>query len=530
MSNLGPNHQDGSRRGVLILLPAGFALAAALAMFWLPGCASNDPFDPATLANQPPVVRMSVTPFEGGELSPTSYFQRHFSWFGSDQDGWVQEYYVSIRNDAAVAAPWDTTTSTDTTMTFITDDEGNAQATFLLVCRDDRGALSDTLVQFIPLQNFPPAVNFQTDFDPLRNMQRDITDGGTAAADTVYWNWGASNFRLFALDLDGGSTMDTFYRYTVSPTEPTETYDIGDPQADPLTTWVRVAFPEETSIREFELFVSGLPVGPAQLTVSVTDEANADTRFTYNWEVRAPKSNIIYVKDNTSSIGRALYGELMDSRFGEGNWDLYDFWFGFPDHPFVVLESFRKFDAVIWSDGGVTSPNLTRAASTGGVLDTYLYPRNGEIPGKLLIASSALTGSVGLPATFHQKILGIGTTGSPPQSLLLVGGNQALGEVVGLPALTSLTSTARGIGLNVLSGSEALYRMEYCETARLQNCYNVRAPEPFDPIMAVRRPDRQTSPLASAVGFSMQLENFSRAEVIAALTIILDTELGVPAP
>ena len=95
-------------RKLLILLPAGMALVAAGALIWLAGCAANDPFDPDSVLNHAPVVKMSVSAPEGGELNPTSYFQRKFSWYGSDQDGWVQEYYVSIRTDAAVPAPWDT--------------------------------------------------------------------------------------------------------------------------------------------------------------------------------------------------------------------------------------------------------------------------------------------------------------------------------------------------------------------------------------------------------------------------------------
>jgi len=198
-------------RTVLILVPAAAMIVASLALVWLAGCAPNEPFDPESVSNHAPVVSMSVIVPDDGELNPTSYYDRRFNWYGSDQDGWVQEYYVSIRFDETVPALWDTTTKTDTTMTFVTDDEGNAEATFYLVCRDDRGALSDTLVQYIPLRNFPPVINFQSDFEPLKNMQREITAPGGAPADTLYWNWGASNFRFFALDPDGAETMDDFY-------------------------------------------------------------------------------------------------------------------------------------------------------------------------------------------------------------------------------------------------------------------------------------------------------------------------------
>jgi hypothetical protein len=500
---------------------------AVLVLVWLTGCAPNEPFDPDSVANIPPVVKMSVSSFEGDGLNPTSYFNRKFSWYGSDQDGWVQEYYVSIRNVAAIPAAWDTTTQTDTTMTFTTDGQGDAEATFLIVCRDDRGALSDTLVQFVPLRNFPPAVNFQSDFDPLRNMQREITLSGTSPADTLYWNWGVANFRFFALDLDGSETMDAFYRYTLANIEPTETFDEGDPQADPLTTWVRVPFASDSQIRDFQIFVSGLPAGPRSITVSVIDAAEADTRFSYSWEVREPKSNILYVKDNSSSLGRILYTALMDDRFGSDNWDLYDFWFGFPDNSFVLLETMRLFDAVIWTDGGVTSENLAIAAARDGALQSYVYPTDSSTPGRLLFVSKVMAGSTtGLPPTFIQGVLGVSPTGEPAPALQLPTGKQALGQLGGLLPMTTSSSRARGIGLKLFegAGAEVLYRMEECP-----RCYGSPRP-PFDPVVGVRRPERAVSPLAVVVSFSVQLEYFDQAEVIDALTVILTDEMGVSAP
>ena len=219
-----------------------FAVTALAASLALAAC-TNDPFDPSSVANERPVVRFFVGPVDpDGELNPTSYFARTFHWSGSDRDGQVEEFYVSIRLDPAVPAPWDTTTRTDTTMTFQTDDDGNAEATFYLACRDDRGALSDTLVQFVPLRNFPPAVNFQSDFEPLRNLQREFVYDGEAVVDTVYWNWGAMNLRLFAFDLDGRETMDSFYRYTCADTEPTEIRAWDDPDADVMQHWLEAPF------------------------------------------------------------------------------------------------------------------------------------------------------------------------------------------------------------------------------------------------------------------------------------------------
>jgi hypothetical protein len=158
----------GDSRRIARHLPALAALVSAGLLggaAWLAGCAGNDPFDPESVPNAPPVARIFVEPGEpGGELNPTTYYRARFRWSGTDRDGWVTEYYVSVRTDADVPAPWDTTTRTDTTLTFVTDDEGRAEATLYVVCRDDRGALSDTVSQYFPVRNSPPEVAFQADF------------------------------------------------------------------------------------------------------------------------------------------------------------------------------------------------------------------------------------------------------------------------------------------------------------------------------------------------------------------------------
>jgi len=297
-------------------------------------------------------------------------------------------------------------TSADTTMTFSPDpSSGEASATFLLACRDNRGAYSDTIVQYFPMQNHTPVVDFQPDFEPLANMQREYVFEGEAVVDTVYWNWGASNFRFFAYDLDGLATMDNFYRYTfVDGGNPDQTWDIDDPDADPEQGWVRVPFEAATESYEFEIFVSDLEPGERTLTVSVQDEANGDPRFQYSWIVREPKNSVLYIPDNTSSVGRAMYGALLDGLFGEGNWDQYDFVFGFPDKPFVLLENIRHFDLVLWTDGGTTSSVMNIASTRDGVLHQYVIPQDDSVPpGRLMLISKTVIKSKNKFIFSHQQ-------------------------------------------------------------------------------------------------------------------------------
>ncbi len=489
-------------------------------------CSANDPFDPESVRNNKPTVRMFVTPHaEGAELNPTSYFERTFNWSGSDNDGWVTEYYVSIRTQADIPAPWVATTSEDTTMTFGTNENGVSEATFYIACKDNRGAYSDTLVQYIPLRNFPPTLNFQADFEPLRNMQREFSNGG---ADTTYWNFGYCNFRFFALDEDGESTMDTFYRYTlmdISESDPEITFDLDDPAADPELGWIKVPF-ESGQIKNFEILVVGASPSPNKtLTLSLIDEALADTRFTYSWEVRAPKSRVLYIPDNSSTVCKAFYSDFMDELYGEGQWDEYLFWYGFPDSDFTLLESMRLFDVVLWTDGGSTSSIMDIASDRDGALQELVMPTDGAEPGKFMFISKAVAGNdSGLSSAFTITVLRISPSGSPESTLGMSLGKQALGQASHLPNITTIDDFGGGIGLVMETGTEKLYQMEYCV-----RCYTDRRP-PWDPIVGVRWPGRDIDPLATVVTVSIQLEYFDEAEAFAALEAIINDEFGVVTP
>ncbi len=129
-------------------------------------------------------------------------------------------------------------------------------------------------------------------------------DGGGAVVDTVYWNWGVMNLRCFAFDLDGNSTMDDFYRYTLSDVEPTETREWDDPTADPLVHWLRKPFDGFEDILEFSILLKAVPAGQRTVTVAVADEALAESRLTLTWEVRAPQGQVLLVADNSSPSTR----------------------------------------------------------------------------------------------------------------------------------------------------------------------------------------------------------------------------------
>ncbi|MFO7608755.1 MAG: hypothetical protein R6X35_06085 [Candidatus Krumholzibacteriia bacterium] len=506
---------------------AALACAAALAgAAWLGGCAANEPFDPSSVPNAPPVARIATVPVApDGELAPASYYKQRFRWSGTDRDGWVTEYHVSLQVPAGAPAAWDTTARTDTTVTFLTDESGRTDATLLVVCRDDRGALSDTASQYFPIRNFPPELVYQADFNPLANMQREV-----AGTDTTYWNFGVGNFRFYALDNDGAETMDDFYRYTLVDGEPTVTWDHDDPLADPQTGWVRAPL-GDGEIKEFEIWLQGVAPGARTLTVSVRDESLSDTRLQFAWEVRAPRGPVLWVPDNNSTAGRTFMRETLDATYGAGNWDTYEFLFSFPDRAAVLLESMRQFAAVVWTGGGSTSQSLSRAAAPGGVLQQYVMPTAGAVadPGRLLMVSRMVTGaSSGLSPAFRQAVLRISPTGAPAAELRSFGGLQVLGLDAGLPPLTCTSDFARAIGLVPLAGCEWVYRFEECCD---RGCFGSTRPiSPCDPIAAARWPLRADDPLARVISVGLEPEYFDRAEAIAAFGALLTLEMGVAAP
>ncbi len=486
-----------TRRPALIL-----ALLMAAAGAWITGC-TNAPFDPESLANRRPVARIFISPTETDSLSPTSYYHRTFYWSGSDADGFVVEYYVTLEIPAGLPAPWITTIRTDTTMTFTTDDQGHAEVLLRVACRDDRGALSDTVSQYIPLRNFPPALNFEADFD------------------TVRWSFGAAAFRFFTLDLDGNETLEPYYRYKLDTADTTIVRDFGTAGADPALCWVRRTFASAGGDWTFGIDLHDLAPSPTRnLTVAVRDSARAETRLEWTWEVREARGPVLLVADGSPYLDD-LYYAAMDSFFGPGQWSVYSMRHGLPDAGWVLLETFRQFEMVWWYTGSGGSQNLVDAVTP---VRNYLNPSPPVPRGRLLLVSRAVTGAYSdLPYGFIQSVLGVSPTAAPPNVFYVPAGNVAEGLQAWLPDLASAYNYAGTIGLQALTGTEPLYRLEYCRT-----CYDTR--EPFDPVIAVRRPERSVEPRADVVVVSTQLEYYDRPQTLAALRALLTAELGVTLP
>ena len=489
-----------------ITAPGGALLIAGLLALGQAGGCTNDPFDPASLPNSPPQARIYIGPVvPGGDLNPTSYYKRTFRWSGSDEDGFVTEFHVSIESEEGVAAPWAVTQETDTTMTFSTDDEGEAYALIRLACRDDRGAMSDTIEQFIPLKNFPPVINFQSDFD------------------TLTFSYGSASFRFFTLDLDGNETMDDTVTYYLDTADTTLAPVIeGEPGADPSQRPVRLSVADEQD-RTFEIGLHGVVApGTRTLTVRVSDEADAEARFQWTWESLPLLSPVLLVDDFGGDLDVPVYHASMDSVFGAGNWSLLDMPAGgdrLMDRQWVLTETLRQFDAVFWYTAYSASANLKKAIPS---LTEYLDPTDGAAAGRLLLATKNVVGaSSNLPPGFVQSRLGIRSLPAPATEFAIPADKTAFALAPNLPDLHPTNSFGRAVGIQAMAGADTLYQMEYSR-------YSTRPP--YEPLVGMRWPGAATAPVASAVTLSLQLDYLNRAELAVMLRAILGDELGVSLP
>ncbi len=485
-------------------LALSLALSIAAALCALAAGCGNDPFDPGSVPNRRPVARIFVTAPVGGVLNPTSYFQRTFHWSGTDEDGFVQAYYVSIETEAGASAPWDTTAATDTTMTFETDDTGRAQALIRLACRDDRGAYSDTVSQYIPLRNFPPVINFVSDYD------------------TFFWSYGSADFRCFALDLDGNVTMDDSVVFFLDTADTLlAPLPEGEPGADPALRPV-IKRLDDPALGTFQIDLHGqAQPGQRTLTIRVSDEADATTRFDWTWEVRPALSDVLLVDDSVGNFDRAFYHSVMDSIYGPGGWSLYDISDGLPDRLWVLLETLRQFPAVFWYTGASASPRLAAAAD---LVAQYVQPSAGYEPGKLLLVSPALIGVPGAPPpSFVTNTLGFRTTPDQP-TFYIPSTKLGLPLKPGLPELAFTGNISAGVGMSAADSSTTkyLYRMQY---------HRYISSRPASrPFVAVRNPPTSSGTFAQAVTVTVQLDYCAPASGLAVLRALLSQELGVVLP
>lgn len=303
-------------------------LAGLLAVF---AACTNEPFDPDSLENMPPVARISVD--HGDSLAATSYNEARFAWSGSDQDGFVVGFWVSIEtNDDEFAAPWIYTTDDDTVATWTTREDGTIVPVLSVVAVDDRGALSDTARVAFPLVNSPPVLEYGEDFEP------------PAAS------LGAADFDLFTFDVDGDDTLEDFVEYRYAGSDPDVVFAADDSTADPALGWVKADRPR----RGFRLRLRSIPPGDPDdgdrqtVYMRVRDVAGAATVLEHTWVVPPIRGSVLVVDDDSrDTLSRdAFFEAAVQAHFGD-QWTRVAA-AGLAGDPEVVQASLEAFDTILW--------------------------------------------------------------------------------------------------------------------------------------------------------------------------------------
>lgn len=159
-----------------------FVLITLVALFHTTSCMRGELNE-----NIPPSTRIALESINRtGENRLNSNVR--LSWFGTDKDGYVVGYEISLDNEN-----WHFTTATDSTFRFsISPGSDTTDQTFWVRAVDNEDARDpDPAFLRIPLRNTPPEASFDNDVGPL---------------DTAFI---AATFRWRATDLDGDETIES---------------------------------------------------------------------------------------------------------------------------------------------------------------------------------------------------------------------------------------------------------------------------------------------------------------------------------
>jgi hypothetical protein len=455
-------------------------------------------------------------------LAPTTYYNASFHWSAVDVDGFVVGYHISINPNGDTPATWIFTTQEESTATYLTDQDGRAAPTLFVVAEDERGALSDTVAVTFPLLNFPPLLEFNDGFVPVKE------------------SFGAASFEYFGFDIDGDETLLPYVEYRFAGSDSTRVYDIGDPLADPSLGWVRVS----KNPARFSLLLQDIPPGdPTKnfeqtIYTRIADEAGGVGEFQHTWTVYEVVGEVLLIDDalNTPTLASrdSFYRQSMRQLMPNAHsvWDVSD---GLPDQDNDIWLTFQQFRLIIWYTGSSESANLLRAQSLlTRFLTTDLDPDTAEPDsGRLFLETQFITTPAQLGPSFAGNVIGVEKTPDPRSSFRVTSATltalQGRVEIEpsspDLPLIASAGQNYLGgagfffnlYGLTAKAGTAELYRFE-------PHTYTPGSRIPENPLLAVRRP---ATGLATTVTFGFQLE-YSNAlgNATEALGLVLRNHLG----
>ncbi len=233
-----------SRKDLIKIVP----LLLVILLLW--GCEPSDPGSP--VANMPPSTRIVVAPMEGMNhdhyVSPSPMF--YLQWFGNDEDGLVEGFYVQIDDDAERF-----TTRGDSVIAFESPDPLNPTEHVIKVTAIDNEGARDPnppLRTFMATNKMPEITSFIASFP-------DMSVVGQGIAFEVEWDDPNISGAFLRVTVDGEPVSDWSERMKF------QFCDISDPS---ILAGIDT---DETVPINFEL----LPVGDRTLGVEVIDWGGA---------------------------------------------------------------------------------------------------------------------------------------------------------------------------------------------------------------------------------------------------------------
>ncbi|NQT35265.1 hypothetical protein HQ587_08750 [bacterium] len=188
-----------SSRKLLKIVP----LLLVLVAFW--GCEPEDPGSP--LANLAPETRIVVAPLDSVEhdhyVSPSSMF--HVQWFGHDQDGLVEGFWVWVdRGDPVWTTKGDSVIAFESKTIDPNDPERMLETHTIYVAAQDNLGRSDPS----PASRTIKAINYQPQIDKFVADFPDLAVVGTGISFEVEWSDPDESGALFRVMIDGFPITD----------------------------------------------------------------------------------------------------------------------------------------------------------------------------------------------------------------------------------------------------------------------------------------------------------------------------------
>ncbi len=275
-----------------------------LALVWITSCRKGD-----LKSNQAPNTQISVTEINltGDERLNSEV---SLSWFGTDLDGFVQGFEISLDQQN-----WNYTTSTDSTFIFaIEPGQDTTDIDFYVRAIDNEGQTDQTPAFLrIPLKNTPPAANI----DDTRGPK----DTAFCAA-TFYWS---------ASDPDGNETIEqVFIKFNegswveISQTQNLISFLVDTGVSNGSAT-AEIYYGTRLSPESFT--IDGLMVnGNNNLFVKSVDiagvESPVDTSSSFYLTNKTPGVNTLWINGHVNTIAQE-YRSLLDAN--NINYDFLDY-------------------------------------------------------------------------------------------------------------------------------------------------------------------------------------------------------------